>query len=411
MKATTFTNKQIDLFLTLRYTHLSNGTLREYPKYNYNFKTFVKKSREIFLDNIKKEIKNEKEVALFLSGGVDSSAILAGLSMFNVKIKTYTLGFSKNDPDLQLARKLSEYYVTEHKEIILDELPEQTFEKCIENMEFPNGDPTVIPVRVLTEQVVGVKKIFVGEGGDEVFGGYPEFRYIVISKYFRCFPNFIKNIFFNFTNEEIKERGRNFFKYLNNPSRSFLYLKSVFTPEEKEKLYTDNFKVNIEDGAVFNFKKKLSFLENVIVFYLENQLPGRLITKYPQKNGFQFCFPMLDKRLIDLMLFAPRKYKFNLINGKDKKVLRKMMEPELPAFIHRVKKRGFTVPVKKWMDGSLKKEVEKVLNRKRTEKGGRFNWDFVQKVLTNYKKNFYWRNKLWTLFVLEKWLKEKKKII
>jgi len=409
MKTTMLTNKQIDLLLTLRYVPLSNKVSRVYPEYNYNFKTFVKKSREIFLDNIKKEIKGEKKVALFLSGGVDSSAVLAALSTFDIKIQTYTLGFSKNDPDLQLARKLSEYYATEHKEIILDELPKQTFEKCIKNMELPNGDPTVIPVRVLMEQVKGVRKIFVGEGGDEVFGGYPEFRYIVISKYFRCFPNFIKNIFFNFTNEEIKERGRNFFKYLNNPLRSFLYLKSVFTPEEKEKLYTDNFKVNMEDGAVFNFKKKLSFLENIMVFYLENQLPGRLITKYPQDNKFKFCFPMLDKKLIDLMLFAPKEYKFNLIDGKNKKVLREMMKSGQPAFIYKAKKRGFTVPVEKWMDGSLKKEVEKVLNKERIEKEGRFNWNFVQKVLTNYKKSFYWRNKLWTLFILEKWLKEKKK--
>jgi len=408
MKTRALTNKQIDLFLTLRYVPLSKKAPRRYSRHNYNFKTFIKKSRRIFLNNIKKEIKGEKKVALFLSGGVDSSAVLAGLSMFNVKIKTYTLGFSKNDPDLQLARKLSKYYKTEHKEIILREFPKQIFERCIKNMELPNGDPTVIPVRILTEQVKGVKKIFVGEGGDEVFGGYPEFRYIALSKYFELYPNFIKNIFSNFASEEIKERYNKFFKYLNNPSKSFLYLKSVFTPEEKEKLYTDNFKVNIEDGAVFNFKKKLSFLENVIVFYLENQLPSRLITKYPKESGFQFCFPMLDKRLIDLMLFAPRKYKFNLINGKDKKVLRKIMEPELPAFIHKVKKRGFIVPVKKWMDGSLKKEVKKVLNKEKIENEGRFNWNFVQKVLTSYKKNFYWRNKLWTLFVLEKWLKEKK---
>jgi len=408
MRTKKITNREIDLFLTLRYTPFSNKTSKEYSKYNYNFKTFVEKSREIFLDNIKKEIKGEKSVALFLSGGVDSSAVLAALSTFDIKVKTYTLGFYKSDPDLLLARRLSKYYGTEHKEIVLDKFPKRVFEECIKNMEFPNGDPTVIPVRILTGQIEGVKKIFVGEGGDEVFGGYPEFRYTVLSKYIKPFPGFIKNIFFNFASEEIKERGRNFFKYLNNPPKSFLYLKSVFTPEEKEKLYTDDFKVNIKNGTVFNFEKKLSFLQNVMKFYLENQLPNRLISKYPQDNNFKFCFPMLDKRLIDLMLLAPLKYKFNLINEENKKVLREIMKPEQPTFIYKTKKRGFTVPIEEWMDGGLKKEVSKVLNKEEIEKERRFNWDFIQEVLTNYKKNFYWRNKLWTLLVLEKWLVKRK---
>jgi len=388
MRIKKLTNREIDLFLTLRYVPSFDKVSKEYPKYNYNFKTFVEKSREIFLDNIKKEIKGEKSVALFLSGGVDSSAVLAALSTFDIKVKTYTLGFYKSDPDLLLARRLSKYYGTKHKEIVLDKFPKRVFEECIKNMELPNGDPTIIPVRVLTGQVEGVKKIFVGEGGDEVFGGYPEFRHIVLSEYFKYLPNF--------------------FKYLSSSSKSFLYLKSVFTPEEKGKLYSNNFKVEIENGAVFNFKKKLSFLQNVMKFYLENQLPNRLMSKYPQDNNFKFCFPMLDKRLIDLMLFAPKKYKFNLINRENKKVLREVMKPEQPAFIYKTKKRGFTVPVEKWMDGGLKKEVSKVLNKEEIEKEGRLNWDFIQEVLTNYKKNFYWRNKLWTLLVLEKWLVKRK---
>jgi len=400
------TNKQIDLFLTLRYTPSLKKNLKEYPKYNYNFKTFVEKSRKILLENIKKEIEGEKQVALLLSGGVDSSVVLAALSTFNIKIKTYTLGFSKNDPDLLLARRLSKYYKTEHKEIILDEFPKQIFEECIKNMDVPNGDPTIIPVRILTKQIEGVNKIFVGEGGDEVFGGYPEFRYSVLSNYSKFFPSFLKNLSCKIIGGEIKERGKWFFKYLNNPSKSFLYLKSVFTPEEKIKLYSNNFKTDIENGSFFNFKKDISYSQNIMKFYLENQLPGRLISKYPKDNKFKFCFPMLDEKLVDLMLFAPLKYKFDLISKKNKKVLREIMKPEQPEFIHKTKKRGFTVPVEKWMNDGLKTEVNKILNKNKIEKEKRFNWSYVQEVLKNYKKNFYWRNKLWSLFVLEKWLEK-----
>lgn len=404
MKIRKISNKEIDLLLTLRYVPSFNKNLMEYPRYNYNFKTFVEKSCKILLENIEKEIKGETQVALFLSGGVDSSVVLAVLSTFDIKIKTYTLGFSKSDPDLLLARKLSKYYGTEHKEIILTDFPKKIFEECIKNMEVPNGDPTVIPVRILTKQVEGVNKVFVGEGGDEVFGGYPEFRYSVLSKYFKFSPIFVTSILCNAIGGQIKERGKEFFKYLNNPSKSFLYLKSVFTPKEKAKLYSNKFKVNIEDGSIFEFRKDLFYSQNIMKFYLENQLPGRLISKYPKDNKLKFCFPMLDKKLIDLMLFAPLKYKFNLINGKNKKVLREVMKPEQPRFIYKTKKRGFTVPIEKWMSKGLKKEVSNVLNKDKIEKEKRFNWSYIQEVLINYKKNFYWRNKLWCLFVLEKWL-------
>lgn len=420
-------NKAIDLFLTLRYVPapytmyenikrvpvyytLENGRLvRTFKKdisHNYSFTTFVKKSRQILLDNIEKEIEGEEQVALLLSGGVDSSIVLAALSKFDIKIKTYTLGFAKDDPDLSFAKKLANYYSTEHKEIILDDFPKELFEEAIRNMDLPNGDPTIIPVRLLVRQIDDVNKIFVGEGGDEVFGGYPEFRYSVLGEYFKFIPDFIKNMTYSFTGNEIKDRGKEFFKYFNNPDKSFLYLKSVFTPEEKLKLYSKNFKVKIEDGSIFDFKKDLSYTQNIMKFYLENQLPGRLISKYPKDNNFRFCFPLLDERLIDLMLFAPLKHKIDLVSGKNKKILREVMKPEQPSFIYKRKKRGFTVPIERWMERSLKKEVYKILSKSKIEEG-RFNWDYVREILINYDKNFYWRNKLWSLFVLEKWLEEK----
>jgi len=421
-------NKAIDLFLTLRYVPAPYTMYRnvkrvpvyytlekehpvridkKYISYNYDFATFVKKSRQILLDNIAKQIEGEKQVALLLSGGIDSSVVLAALSKFDIKIKTYTLGFDKYDSDLLVARKLSHYYSTEHKELILDDFPKELFEKAIQNMDLPNADPTIIPVRLLVNQIEDVDKIFVGEGGDEVFGGYPEFRYSLLGKYFNFIPDSIKNIICSIAGNEIKDRGMEFFKYFNNPALSFLYLKSVFTPEEKMKLYSSTFKVKIEDGSIFGFKKDLSYAHNIMKFYLENQLPGRLVSKYPRDNTFEFCFPLLDERLIDLMLFAPSKYKINLVSGKNKISLREIMKPEQPSFVYKRKKRGFTVPIKSWMDKSLKKEINKILNKSKIQKQERFNWDYVREILDKHGKNFYWRNKLWSLFVLEKWLEEK----
>lgn len=420
--------KAIDLYLTLRYVpapytmyrnikrlpafhslnqdELKIERRKNYTSKNYNFDTYVEKAREILLDNIKKDLEGESKVALLLSGGIDSSVVLAALSKFDAGINTYTLGFSEDDPDLLHARKLAEFYSTDHKEIILGDFPEKVFQKIISNMENPNGDPTLIPVRILIENAKGVNKIFVGEGGDEVFGGYPEFRFIGLGKYMCFFPTFLKIFAIKFMKGEIKERGEHFLRYYNtNPAKSFLYLKSVFTPEEKGKLYFDDFKngFEIEDGNIFNFTPDLDYLQNVMKFYLENQLPGRLIPKY-YTNSFKFCFPLLDERMVDLMLLAPSEYKFSLMGGKDKKVLRKIMEPELPGFIFKRKKRGFTVPIEEWMKGKLGEEMRETLSKTKIENRGRFNWKFVKPMLENYDKSFYWRNKLWSLFVLEKWL-------
>jgi len=420
--------KAIDLYLTLRYVpapytmyrnikrlpagyHLDNNKSEikkgEADSSNqHDFDTYVEKARGILLNTVQKELQGESEVALLLSGGIDSSIILAALSKFDVGIKTYTLGFSQDDADLLQARKIAQFYSTNHKEIILKDFPEETFRKIMSNMEILNGDPTMIPTKILIENVEGVNKIFVGEGGDEVFGGYPEFRFVELGKYLSAFPTFFLSIAAGFMKSEIKERGGSFFKYYNtHPAQSFLYFKSVFTPEEKEKLYVNNFKdgFEIEDGSIFAFVSDLNYLQNVVRFYLENQLPGRLVPKYCT-NTFKVCFPFLDERMIDLMLSAPAKCKFGLIRAREKKVLRKIMAPELPSFIVSQGKRGFIVPVEKWLKGKLGEEVRKTLNKTKIENEGRFNWDFVEPVLENYDKSFYWRNKIWSLFVLEKWL-------
>lgn len=423
--------KAIDLFLTLRYIpapYTIYTGIKKLPvihsleaeegkvkirerKIFYNAKDSYKKlvceAKKALFDCVSREVEGEKKVGLLLSGGIDSSSILAVLSKLNVEVLTYTLGFDRRDPDLLISRKLAEHFHTKHKEIILKDFPKETFDKVISKMDEPVADPTYIPVRTLAEKVDNeVKKIFVGEGGDEIFGGYPEFRYLALAKFARYLPQPLRAITYCFRDSKTKNRISKFLQYYPSYSKAFLYLKSVFTPEQKRQLYTKDFMegLEVENGKIFAFNKQFEFSQNVINFYLKSQLSARLISKYPQDTKYKFYFPMLSNQILSLMIEAPIEYKFNLISGRNKIILRAMLKGLLPQDILNRRKRGFTVPIAQWMKGSLKKEIERVLSKEQIQNNKMFNWDFVKLIVDNHNKSFYWRNKLWSLFTLEKWL-------
>jgi len=424
--------KAIDLFLTLRYIPAPYTTYRgikklpvfhtleiepgrikikeeqaNYQKKEFSYKQITNELRKALFEHVSGEVKDEEKVALFLSGGIDSSSILAILSRLNVKVHTYTLGFNDKDPDLLASRRLARHFSTKHREIVLRDFPKEIFEEVILKMDEPVADPTFLPTKVLVNSLdEDLNKVFIGEGGDEVFGGYPEFRYIELAKFVRHLPRFLQIFAYLFEEKEKKKRIGNFLLDYYNYSKAFLSLKSVFTLDEKEQLYSKEFKkgLDVEKGEIFSFNSQLRFSQNIINFYLKSQLPARLISKYPQNSKYRFCFPMLYNKIVPLMIKAPIKYKFDYFWGKDKKILREVMKDLLPSFVLNRKKRSFTVPIDQWMKGSLKKEIEKTLNKEDIKDSGRFQWDFVSSIIYSRDKSFYWRNKLWSLFVLEKWL-------
>ena len=185
-----------------------------------------------------------------------------------------------------------------------------------------------------------------------------------------------------------------------------MYLKSVFTPEEKEGLYCSEFKKDLETekGRLFAFDNQLKFSQNLINFYLDNQLPERLMVKYPGNTKFKFCFPMLNNKLVSLMIDAPLNYKFSYFLPTNKRLLRNLVQDLLPRFALRRKKKPFSVPIDQWMKGRLKEELKKILNEKDVRNKRRFNWHAIKAIIYSKDKSFYQRNKLWCLFVLEKWL-------
>ena len=425
--------KAIDLFLSLRYVPapytiykgikklpVFHSLILEQDKISVKEKRVFNQSKECsynqtrdkfkkaLFEYISQEVRSEEKVALLLSGGIDSSTVLAVLSRFNIKIHTYTVGFNSKDPDLLISRKLAKRFSTEHQEVILEDFSEEAFDKVIFQMEQPVADPTYIPTRVLIDVLnEDIKKVFVGEGGDEVFGGYPEFSYVELGRFVHLLPGPLRSFASKFVDKEKRERVADFLRFYPDYTKAFLYIKSVFTPQEKEELYTEDFKQNlkVEQGEIFGFNSRFNFTQNIINFYLENQLPDRLLPKYPRGAKYKFCFPFLSDKIISIMTKAPVRYKFNPFLGQDKKILRDIGRELLPASVFSRKKRGFTVPLSLWMGRRLGKEIEKTLNKGNIQSSGRFNWKYVEKVLNDYDKNIYWRNKLWALFVLERWLK------
>lgn len=366
--------------------------------------------KESFLKSIKEEINGEKKVGLLLSGGIDSSTVLAFLSQFNIPIHTYTVGFHKQDPDLLAARKLSNIFSTKHNEILVNHIPIKIFNDFIKNLNQPVSDMAYLSVRIILENIDReINKVFCGTGGDEVFGGYETLIKVDQAKYIKFFPKIIQKFvpwIIQPKNQESRQAIRNFLKYYNNYSKSFHYISSFFNFKEKHKLYNKNMRdLSIDQGEIFNFNDKIRYSQNLMSYFLEKQLQARLIGKYAKDYSFKYCFPFLTNELISLMINVPVKYKYNIFLEKDKIILRKILKELVPISIAKRAKKGFNVPFDYLLKGDLGEEIKRILsNKENINRLGMFKFEFIENLLQNFKSKSIGGIKIWTLFVLIKWI-------
>src|SRR3989344_5155948 len=403
--------KEIQKLPAGSYAVFSSGKL-DIKKYYYlpNFKARhtedQKKADWIISESIRKRLISDVPIGVFLSGGLDSSAIVAYMSKFTKDIRTFSVGFSGSVDETKYARIVANKFRTKHKEIHLDSDILRNLPEVIYHFDEPLADPAALPTFLLCREVSKhVKVALSGEGGDEVFGGYQTFNSIPYLKILHSMPFFIRKLLFY-----PLKLASSFSKY---PKKQILLLLSEisadnsvknnfkrlfyfpFNKEDKKQLLK-NARINDSFDYFLNGGKTLDV--SAQEYYFNEWLPNDLLMKADKMSmasSLEVRTPFLDKELISY--FAGLSYK----SKHNRNFFRKIVSRYLPSSIMRKKKQGFTLPLSEWF--SDKKNLFRLIPFiERLKKRGIFDAVEIDKIINN-PEVFRNDHKLWVLLNFEIW--------
>lgn len=356
----------------------------------------------------------------YLSGGVDSSSIVALMSKYsNLPIKTFSLGYEdelKNkEADLYYARKVSEKFRTDHHEYIMSykELLAD-IHKVITSFDQPFSG--TISTFFLTKLIQKHVKVAIsGDGADELFGSYLSHRLATPIQHYK---NLIKNNNSNHLTEVDKEIFRNtnisdieqIYKRTKGDEAKWRYELLVFSDQEKKELLSKEFSaLNLSTYSLlekdFQNLSAADPLNRILEMEWNTIFPDQVLAfvdSLSMAHSVEVRSPFLDYRLVEFATQIPGNLKIR--NGIVKDILKETVNPLLPEGITNRPKEGFVLPVFDWMLGKMKDFSIDQLSNEKLNKHGLFNNQYVQNLVEDYysgnKKN---ASKIWNLVSFQIW--------
>ncbi|MBI2617131.1 asparagine synthase (glutamine-hydrolyzing) [Candidatus Gottesmanbacteria bacterium] len=397
-------------------------------KRNVSYENEKEKLRELLLSSVSLTTVSDVPVGAFLSGGIDSSLVVALMANHNKKrVKTYSLWADegKGFDEREFARLVSKKFHTDHTEYTIGEKEIFTeFENFIYFLDQPNGESFET---YFLSKVIGndVKVALSGLGGDELFGGYHGwiYRTNTLSTFYKRVPKKLtRNVIQILSQFPLLNCYKKTFslidRFLRLPTflekRLFFYF--AYFDQEKKRLFSSSFledsKYNtrqifseiFESSKATNEIDKLSFMD--LSTYTRDNL---LITTNmaSMAHSLEVRVPLLDKRLVEYAFSLP--YEFKVKNGIQKYILKEVAKEWLPKEIIDHKKTGFGFPRKRYMKGILKPLILEALSPSSIKKRGIFNEKYVNDVVQSFYTQdlgkTLWTDHLrvWTLFIFELW--------
>ncbi len=353
----------------------------------------------------------------FLSGGVDSSAVVGMMSRVSSRpVKTFSIGFDDPEFDeLEHARTVARHFGTDHHEFVVKPDGLSILGDLIAHFDEPFADSSAIPTWYVSEIArKHVTVVLSGDGGDELFGGYD--RYIPHPRV-RKFdavgvPGLRAAAALTWPLLPHGTRGKNFLRHVAKDSAGrYLDSMTLFPADERAALYSDGAMASIGSAterrlaAHFERFHGLPHDSRMMRFDFETYLPEDVLVKVDRMSmahSIESRVPLLDNEVIDFAAALPARFKIH--NGRRKHVLKRALEPLLPAGILNRRKQGFGIPLGNWFRGGLTALFSDVLDAPRTRQRGYFDPAFVSRLLREHLSGQRdHTSRLWQLLVFELW--------
>jgi len=389
-----------------------------YPKSRYSFPEAKEHFRNILSESVFMRTISDVPIGVYLSGGIDSSAIVAFLKNNGIDdINTFTIKFDRTGYDESgYARTVANRFQTRHHEFRIPELTFGELQNIINSLDEPFGDPSYIPTYYLSKFTSEyVKVILSGDGGDEILGGYK--RYFIYSR--GKVLNYLPRIDLGFIKKLPPEIDKKSFigklqrigealslgywgAYLlrfNGFSDSFK--RFVINPE----IYNSLNRFSI-DNLINNFSESGNIkntIERLIWIDFHTYLPDYILTKTDlalMAHSVEGRNPLVDYRLVEFTNSLKPEYKFK--NG-GKRILKSILEDYLPKDMIYRKKMGFSPPIKYWFRNNIDLMYE-IFSEDNFVSGDIFDLKRIHQVINRFQNSeINVSEQLWLILVLELW--------
>jgi asparagine synthase (glutamine-hydrolysing) len=376
-------------------------------------------------DSVRRRMIADVPVGAFLSGGVDSSAVVALMKRHATgPVKTFSLGFTIGGAynELPDARRVATYLGTEHHELHVDHVDMVgTLLKLVYHYDEPYGDAANFPLYLISEFArKHVKVVLAGDGGDELFGGYRRFVADQYAGRYQMLPSFLSRGMIPALAGMLPRlrRTKRILTTLpvRDPARRAASWLEVFRPDMLQGLLLPAVREVLGDydptWQYAHFYNRtggkmppLDHLNRMMYVDLKTWLADVYMEKVDKATmavSLEGRLPILDHRLVELAFQIPSSYKIR--GGATKQILKKAVAHLLPPEVLTKPKHGFAVPTDPWFRGALRDFVYETLTDPRTKARGYFDSDYVERLYRLHRegKEVY-DTPLWLLLNLELW--------
>ena len=400
-----------------------------------NEATAVESLDQALTRSVQEHLISDVPLGALLSGGVDSSLIVALMQKVSTSpVKTFTIGFdNKQYDESPWARQIAEHLGTEHQEIITT--PRETLEiipSLPEIYDEPFGDSSAVPTCLISRLIRSqVKVALSGDGGDEQFAGYVRYWSTnSLVKWLERIPVFLeKNVHrciqkvpSNWVEKcylpamkmlPQRFQTNNFLKHWHNigalsPDSSiadiYRLFISLWSKVEIQSLINHDLPHSRYDD-LFEITQHLPLFSRLMAVDQLTYLPDAMLTKTDRASmsvGLEIRVPFLDHNIVALSTKMDEKLKYQ--QGKGKYILRQLLSKYLPQSLFERPKKGFSLPLGQWFRSDLKELLNDYLSPSTIKKEGLFNAELVeQKILEHNSGRFNHQHQLWILLMWEMW--------
>lgn len=380
---------------------------------------YIELLREKIKEAVKIRLISEVPLGAFLSGGVDSSTVVAMMSkLLDKPVKTFSIGFNEDTfNELKFTRIVAKHFQTEHHEFIVTPDFVKIIEDLIWYFDEPFADSSALPTYMVSKMARDyVTVVLSGDGGDELFAGYTRYLGARKKETFQKIPGFLKKGL-RVTSKLLPHWMRGKY-YLYNISLDFIdgYIDSVsyFNDLRKNLLYTSEFKETL--NGCLGLGKELyrriaegvrtgNLIDNLLYLDSKTYLPSDILVKVDRASmavSLEVRAPLLDQELIKFVGTIPANLKLNC--GETKYIFKKAMKGIVPNEILYREKQGFGMPINEWINAQLKDQMTEILSDKRTKERGYFRTKYIETLLEEHRTGRRdWSGALWNLWILELW--------
>lgn len=403
---------------TERYWQLNFG-----PKLSISYDDACQELMTRLEDATRIRLFSDVPLGCFLSGGIDSSTIVAVMARVSTTpVKTFSIGFPDNEFDeTQYAAQLAAYCKTEHQVFTVTPNAVEVLPDLVRHCGEPFADSSALPTWYLSKMTRRhVTVALNGDGGDELFAGYNWYATgTMLYRLKRFIPSLPARLAFSVLGKRPKDsllrRYARLAELLSKKDAAlFADLRCEISPNIRSALYHSNFSRRLEHSAelyleeLFDEERSHDLLDKMLATDSRSYLPEELMVKVDRMtmaHSLEGRSPFLDHKLMEFVARLPSSYKLH--NCISKRLLRDVAKELVPPGFFDRPKMGFSVPLRKWFSGDLAGYArERIMNGSLRELP-LFNMPAVEQTLQGHgKKGNDFSPLIWRLLILSEWLSQ-----